>query len=145
MLKYLIIGACLTATGCSDTLRVVAGDPTDEQYEALLDAEERLGVALELVDDPRGAVVINWVASPFETTEFGTVAGVAHESTECYRSISAIPTGFVVAHELGHALGLEHNDDKTDLMSDEYYPLPEYFGEQGEFASRVEHLNRRCR
>lgn len=109
------------AAGCGEALplHVVDGAaPTggmvDAETVALLEeGAGLLGLTIELVDDKRGAVVIELVDVKSEENE-----GRQYLRQRCRRIVRAERGPVTIAHELGHALYLDHiDDDPENIMS----------------------------
>lgn len=77
---------------------------------AIEEASALLGRPIEVVDHRYGAIMISAVA------EGGDYAGEATDRNGCDRTVWSEPRGVILAHELGHALGLDHDDDPANLM-----------------------------
>lgn len=150
---YMIRAFCvmlfsLLVIGCASDVRVFVDDDTPEAREALKEAEYLLGVPLTVTDDPYGAVRVEWRDEPWVSDiTHNLVAGEAYPNTSvCRRSIAAIREGSVVAHELAHALGVEHVETPGDLMFENYqgFHAIEGFSQVDDFVETAQDLNRRC-
>lgn len=97
-------------TGCSGAVHVVVHGDQDRAREALEGAQELLGVPLELSD--RGPVVVDMVeVMPLEET------GRRIRQRVCSRWLRSTYDPVTLAHELGHAFGLDHVSDPANLMA----------------------------
>lgn len=105
----------LLACSCAEPLplrvRTLSNaDPVEVLPEVVTDACEILGVACEATDHEYGAITIDLI--PIDS---GRVRGRS-QSDHCRRLIWVDPTPLRIAHELGHAMELEHVDDESNLM-----------------------------
>lgn len=109
------------AAGCGEALPLYVVDGAeaeaghvDAQTRAMLeDAGALLGVPIELVSDKRGAVVIEVVDVQSKENE-----GRMLLRQRCRRIVRAERGAVTIAHELGHALYLDHiEDDPENIMS----------------------------
>jgi hypothetical protein len=123
---WLALALAMT-TGCSERLGVRIH--AEHDAEALLvDASEILGVWLEPGDGPIVLELVD-VAS-------GEPAGRVLVNRSCLRVIRASYSAAVVAHEVGHVLGLEHVDDPRNVMA--VYTDDESLGLTQEQRSTIE-------
>jgi hypothetical protein len=81
--------------------------------ETIEGAEEILGLDLQVVTDPQRAVIVFFL-------EDLPIDGAAASSDPCGRALWAGDHEESLAHELGHALSLEHNDIEGNLMYGEH-------------------------
>jgi hypothetical protein len=120
-MRCLAIAALLA--GCSETLSLrvtsarsdvrdgVIRDPSPEMRDLLDDALGRLGVEYDLTSKVAGSVTIDLV----EVAE-GEPKGRTMIRSGCQRALRSPHDSMILAHEIGHALGLEHVDDTGNLM-----------------------------
>lgn len=78
--------------------------------DVVVDACEILGVACEATDRGYGSITLDLIPIPS-----GRVRGRS-QAQLCRRLIWVDPTPLRIAHELGHALELDHVDDRSNLM-----------------------------
>jgi hypothetical protein len=105
----------LLACSCAEPLplrvrTLSSSKPVKVLPEVVTDACEILGVACEPSRRAYGSVTIDLI--PIDD---GRVRG-REQSDLCRRLIWVDPTPLRVAHELGHALELDHVDDRSNLM-----------------------------
>jgi hypothetical protein len=86
-------------------------DPSPRAMEALAGAEEILGLEFVIWDHAYGSVTIDLV----DVVE-GESLGKALLHRRCARVLRANYNPVVIAHEVGHALGLEHTTEPGNLM-----------------------------
>ena len=107
--------ALLLACSCAEPLplrvrTLASSKPVKVLPEVVTDACEILGVACEATDRVYGSITVDLIPIPS-----GRVRGRS-QSDHCRRLIWVDPTPLRVAHELGHALELDHVDDRSNLM-----------------------------
>ena len=106
-MRWLVLSSTL-ACGCSERLGVRVHGERDAE-PLLLEASELLGIWLEAGDGP---IVLELVdVAP------GEPVGRLLVERSCLRVIRATRSPIVIAHEVGHALGLQHVDDPLNVMA----------------------------
>ncbi len=101
---------------------VAAPDATSSEVMSLFVGVGRLlGYPVELVVD--GSEVGAVTVLLHEAGPMSTAAGYALVTDGCRRGVWAEPRDYVVAHELGHALGLKHELIVGNLMFPLAHPL----------------------
>lgn len=119
--RLLALTLALVAGGCGEALPIHVvdgaapkGGMVDAETTALLeDAAGLLGLTFELVDDKRGAVVLELVDVQSKENE-----GRQYLRQRCRRIVRAERGPVTIAHEIGHALYLDHiDDDPENIMS----------------------------
>lgn len=87
-----------------------------EPGEALvLEAEEILGFELVETETSHGSVVIRFKPEP-DGGLFGRFEG----AEGCSSSLWSVENPRVLAHEVGHSMGLGHEDDEANVMSESW-------------------------
>jgi hypothetical protein len=122
-----ILPTLLLLAACNDidTLRIalLTQESTREvvegsKHEAVVrDAVAILGYDVRFVEPRRGSVVLELVDIPP-----GSITGRALVMKGCFRAAWAVPRTHIIAHELGHALGLEHVDADGNVMTRTAHP-----------------------
>lgn len=105
--------AALLASGCASSVpvRLAKSAQAVPGIEAVLeDAGELLGRPVRVVPGGHGAVTLSIV------TDGGPYSGEAIDRDGCRRSAWAEARPGIVAHELGHTLGLAHDSRPRNLM-----------------------------
>lgn len=118
----LALAAIVTLAGCGEEWIPVyvmdarypaeGYEPDDETLDVLAEAGEVLGFELVPVDYQRGAVIVEFL--DVEGPDY--VSGRALIPPPCWRSLRTARNAHGLAHEVGHAMGLKHHDDATNLM-----------------------------
>lgn len=109
----LVAGVAVFLTGCvASSVGVYVQDHGTEADHLLLEAEGLLGIGLDRSDSFRAPIAIEIV----RVLEPGA-HGYKAPGTACHESLRAPPSLAPLAHEIGHALGLDHVDDTANLMS----------------------------
>lgn len=111
-MKHFITFLLLAMNGCVAEIPVmIKAKPQHEEVIPVMtqEAEEILGLPIKRVDSPRGAIFVDVV-----NVEPGENLGQKNPGTRCRRYIRTEPNGLLFAHELGHALGLNHITGETD-------------------------------
>ena len=79
----------------------------------LVQTEEILGFQLEQTNEFYGSIVIELWPRPR-----GGIQGYFSSNGFCRPWVQSVESPRILAHELGHALGLEHRNDLENLMSE---------------------------
>jgi hypothetical protein len=115
----------LAACNDMDTLRIalLTQESTREvvegsKHEAVVrEAVAILGYDVRFVEPRRGSVVLELADIPS-----GPITGRALVMRGCFRAAWAVPRTHIIAHEVAHALGLEHVDADGNLMQRTAHP-----------------------
>lgn len=137
-MKRLALLLLATLTGCGDVLYVRAHSHNeDDDLERALDgASEIFGIPMEIGEE--GPII--WesvrVQDPYP-------AGRYIYGGRCGRVIRSPPISVFLAHEIGHALGLDHVTEEPNLMTPSANGL-DLTDEQLDAAERKARQLRRC-
>lgn len=126
MRPLVILLMCVAHMGCvaanSVPIRIVdwPSRSSDALDDLLYETSAMTGLEFKLVDYDYGAIRIktedpNILGWP-DDHECTILAGWTYEHEGCERFLWASPRPIVLAHELGHTLGLDHVDDPDDVM-----------------------------
>ena len=101
----------------SDTIQVqYSANTVHHSQETLDEAAELLGMEIrDLYTYEPG-----WAVRALVLPATNSVAGETFYLGKCARMVWSVDKGSSLAHELGHATGLQHVDDPNNLM----YPIP---------------------
>lgn len=111
MRALLILALSLSACAVSIPVRVASELPESATDLLLADASELLGIPIATTDDSHGSITLDIHESP------GIYRGRNLIRKGCRRASWASPDAEVIAHEIAHALGLDHVDDPHNLMA----------------------------
>lgn len=102
--------------GRSDTIRLYYFEALDTHPEETInEAAEILGMELLVAETPRRSVIVTyWPGLPED--------GESASADECGRAIFARDDSRTLAHEIAHAMYLEHSDDPANLMYETWDP-----------------------
>lgn len=110
--RVLVLVAALVG-GCAEPLPVHVLDHDDIPLE-VEDACEIIGLLCESDDHDYGTITIELV--PLTPSGTLRVRGVTEGGGSCSPEIWVEPVPRLIAHELAHALGLEHRESEDGLM-----------------------------
>jgi hypothetical protein len=113
-------------------------DRSQATDDALMEAQDILGRPLEFSDDiQRGGVMLEFVDVVDNSFPERTFAGGVGN---CLPYVRSSRDGWLVAHGLAHALGLDHSDDPDNLMYE-----TDYFGGTYITERQQRRMNHRAR
>lgn len=121
-LSIVLLGAALLVGACAEPLPINVRDESgakslDELPPVVERACDLLGMVCEATDHEYGAITLDLIHTA------DRVRGRSGGSGICSPWAWAEPRTVIVAHELGHVLGLDHRDDAGALM----YPSPDAY------------------
>lgn len=111
MRALLILALSLSACAVSIPVRVASELPESATDVLLSDASEILGIPIATTTRSSGSITLDIHESP------GLYRGRNLIRHGCRRASWASPDAEVIAHEIAHALGLDHVNDTANLMA----------------------------